>query len=205
VEEPYGVEGPSDPWASSANPSPSARRPALQPAPRKKRRPAGCLAATIIAVLVLFVGCVAGKSSSGSSSTSAGVPALVSKGPTKAQIAAAVDMSAREMALLVKTPDKYIGKTMVVHAKVTQFDAATGACKFRASMSHTRMESEYDYEYNSYFTGGDGDSVCPELSGIVAGDLVRLTVTSTGSYSYDTQIGGNTTAPSFQVEAVKAE
>lgn len=89
-----------------------------------------------------------------------------------------------------------------MYGKVTQFDAATGECIFRANIAHTIMASEWDYEYNSIFTSGDGVSDCPKLDDVVTDDLVQMTVTSKGSFSYDTQVGGNTTVPMFKVEKI---
>lgn len=91
---------------------------------------------------------------------------------------------------------------MVIYARITQFDAATGKCIFRANISHKKMENSWEYGENSIFRGGDGDSDCPSLEGFVADDEVRITATSLGSVSYETQMRGNTTVPSFQVEKI---
>ncbi len=40
------------------------------------------------------------------------------------------------------------------------------------------------------------------LANFVEGDVVVMNVISTGSYSYDTQSGGNTTVPSFEVKKI---
>ena len=44
---------------------------------------------------------------------------------------------------------------------------------------------------------GDGETDCPVLDPFVADDEVKLWITVTGSISYDTQIGGNTTVPAY--------
>lgn len=124
------------------------------------------------------------------------------KREAQAKIDNATERSARDLSLVAKNPDAYIGQTMVVYANITQFDAATGKCTFRANIGHTNMAQTYDYEHNSIFTGGDGDTNCPALSDFVTDDEVRITATSLGSFSYDTQIGGNTTVPMFKVEAI---
>jgi hypothetical protein len=120
----------------------------------------------------------------------------------EARIANATERSERDLALLAKKPDGHTGETMVVYGKITQFDAATGACTFRATIGHTNMAQTYSYEHNSIFTGGDGKTNCPALGDFVTDDEVRITATSLGSFSYDTQIGGNTTVPMFKVEAM---
>lgn len=124
------------------------------------------------------------------------------KREAQARIANAPEKSARDLSLVAKNPDSYKGQTMVVYANITQFDAATGKCTFRANIAHTNMAESYEYEHNSIFTGGDGDTNCPALADFVADDEVRITATSMGSFSYDTQIGGNTTVPIFKVENI---
>ncbi|MBD1543912.1 hypothetical protein G9E11_17045 [Arthrobacter sp. IA7] len=117
---------------------------------------------------------------------------------------AAKEMTQRELALLVKNPYSYKGKIIVLYATITQFDSATGPCTFRADIAHAKQKERWDYDDNSVFTGGDGVSDCPDLGGFVDGDVVQITATSLGSISYDTQIGGRTTVPSFHVEKIAA-
>jgi hypothetical protein len=163
---------------------------------RRKRLGAGWIV-LMLGIIVLFVGCAALVSSSlsspqGSHSSSA----------SKEQIDAAKELTQRDLALLVKDPDSFRGKTMILYASITQFDSATGPCTFRANIAHKNMEMSWDYENNSVFKGGDGASNCPDLGNFVAKDEVGITATSLGSISYDTQIGGRTTVPSFQVEKI---
>jgi len=124
------------------------------------------------------------------------------KARQKARIDNATEVSARQLSKIAKSPDDYIGKTLVVYGEVSQFDAATGECTFRADIGNTNMAYSWSYEYNSIFTSGDGESDCPKLDDIVQDDEVRMTVTSLGSFSYDTQIGGRTTVPMFKVERI---
>jgi hypothetical protein len=42
-----------------------------------------------------------------------------------------------------------------------------------------------------------------QLEDFVADDIVVMKVVSMGSYSYDTQAGGNTTVPLFDVRSIK--
>jgi len=42
------------------------------------------------------------------------------------------------------------------------------------------------------------------LTNVVEGDLVTMYVEVIGAYSYDTQIGSNTTVPQFQVNIITA-
>ena len=40
------------------------------------------------------------------------------------------------------------------------------------------------------------------MSDFVEGDIVQMNVVVMGSYSYDTQAGGNTTVPSFSIAKI---
>lgn len=105
---------------------------------------------------------------------------------------------------VVKNPDAVKGQVFALFAEITQFDGATGTCAFRALWDGRRHE--YNFEYagdNAIFTSGDGESTCPILNGIDQNDVVKLVVRGAGTYSYETQVGGNTTVPSFDV--LKAE
>ncbi|WP_190243012.1 hypothetical protein [Arthrobacter globiformis] len=153
-------------------------------------------------VIALFAGCAIIGSSLSSSSPDSQLQSKDRSQVSQAQIDAATELSERDLALLVKSPDSYSGKTMVLYAKITQFDAATGKCIFRAGIAHKKMENSWDYDENSVFRGGDGSSNCPSLDGFVSDDEVRITATSLGSVSYETQIRGNTTVPAFKVETI---
>lgn len=174
--------------------------PAKAPRPPKKRK--RTLLVVLLVVVALFAGCAIIGSSIGSSSTKSQLESKNRSPAPQAQVDAATELSERDLALLVKTPDSHTGKTMVVYARITQFDAATGKCIFRANISHKKMESSWEYGENAIFRGGDGDSECPSLEGFVADDEVRITATSLGSISYETQMRGNTTVPSFHVEKI---
>lgn len=121
-------------------------------------------------------------------------------GPDLATFAA---LNERDFALLARDPDAHLGDQLIVTGVVSQFDAATGRCGFLAQIGHDRMANSYDYGQNSAFTAGDGFSDCAVLDDVVEDDHVRLWVTALGSYSYDTQIGGNTTVPFFEVHKVE--
>lgn len=118
-------------------------------------------------------------------------------------LAAFQPLDERAYALLARDPDAHIGDQLILTGVVTQFDAATGRCTFRANTGHTQMESSFDYGQNALFMSGDGSSDCPVLDDVVQDDHVRLWVEALGSFSYDTQIGGSTTVPSFEVLQVE--
>ncbi|MEU4551862.1 hypothetical protein [Micromonospora violae] len=107
-------------------------------------------------------------------------------------------LSERQWKLIAKNPDGYLGKTYVVYGRVTQFDAATGTDSFRADVAHRRMAEEYDYETNTILNGSESD-----LDNLVEDDIFRANVTVLGSFSYDTQIGGETTVALLRVDSIK--
>lgn len=121
----------------------------------------------------------------------------------------AIDLAAfqpvdeRAFALLAREPDAHVGQQLIITGVVHQFDAATGRCGFLANVGHDVQAHSYDYAQNAIFTSGDGWNDCSVLDNVVEEDHVRMWVTTLGSFSYDTQIGGNTTVPSFEVHQVE--
>lgn len=119
--------------------------------------------------------------------------------PAEDELSEFVELNSREYALLVKDPDGHVGESIIIYGVVTQFDAATGTCSFRANTSNTQQTNSFDYSTNTMLIAGDGTSDCPVVSDIVQEDHVKLWVTSLGSYTYDTQIGGSTVVPLFEI------
>jgi hypothetical protein len=109
-------------------------------------------------------------------------------------------LSKRALAKVLRDPDAYKGKKYLLYAEVTQFDSATGVDAFRADVAHADIR---DY---GYWIGGDNAIVnagVADLSDVVQGDVVKMYVEVVGSMSYDTQIGGSTTVPQFEVNIIK--
>jgi len=195
-EAPYGV---SKGYGSVDAAQYAANQPT--PQPRKKRRARWIVIPVL--VLALFAGCSIVMSGLGSSP--AGKLSSKNQDPvSQEQVDAAPELTERDLALLVKDPDANTGKTIVVYARITQFDAATGDCVFRANVAHQKMENSWEYSENAVFGGEGGIAGCSALKGFVAEDEVRVTATSLGSVSYETQIRGNTTVPAFRVEKIES-
>ncbi|MDT7725942.1 MAG: hypothetical protein QOI21_2518 [Actinomycetota bacterium] len=109
-------------------------------------------------------------------------------------------ITAREWQLIAKNPDSHISERISIYGKVAQFDSATGTNGFRANVDGVVHPSEYgyvSYDTNTFLLGSESD-----LANLVEDDTFKADVTVLGSYSYGTQIGGNTTAPSLQVNSV---
>lgn len=114
-----------------------------------------------------------------------------------------VKLSDRDFAKLAKDPDSQIGENFLLYGVVTQFDAATGVCIFRANSSNSDQSGRYEFDVNAIFSSGDADSNCPVLDDIVLDDHVKIWATVQGSFSYETQIGGETTVPAFDVASIE--
>jgi hypothetical protein len=103
-------------------------------------------------------------------------------------------LNSRNWSKVVKSPDTYTGKTYQIWGCIFQFDAATGDEHFLAQASYRNEEYWWSDGENAAFTGA-----AAKLADFVEEDIVVMNVVSTGAYSYDTQAGGNTSVPSFDV------
>lgn len=124
-------------------------------------------------------------------------PALTAKPTPKPTPVEYKKLSMRSWRKVVKAPDDYIGRTYQIWGCIFQFDAATGPESFLAQAAPKRLDYWYTDGENASFAGETG-----RLSDFVEGDVVVMNVTVLGSYSYDTQAGGNTTVPSFLVTKI---
>ena len=106
-------------------------------------------------------------------------------------------LSDRSWAKLVKNPDNNTGKAYEIWGCIFQFDAATGTDAFLAQASNKKQEYWFSDGENAAFVGTDD-----KLADFVEDDVVQMKVISLGSYSYDTQAGGNTTVPKFEVRKI---
>jgi hypothetical protein len=109
-------------------------------------------------------------------------------------------LTKREWAKIAKSPDSHVGETITVYGVVTQFDAATGQDGFRADVDSMRHADSFEYPTNTVFQQQAAGGLLDDL---VQGDFFTAKVRVVGSYSYDTQIGGNTTVPSLEVVSIK--
>lgn len=109
-----------------------------------------------------------------------------------------VEIDERTLAGIAKDPDAHAGETLILYGYVTQFDANTGPCNMRVSVSAVPESSWVDYEHNSLAFSGDGDSDCPELDDVITDDELKLTVVLHGGETYSS-LGGGTRVPNFEV------
>jgi hypothetical protein len=125
--------------------------------------------------------------------------AAKAKAAAAARITNAQAPSKRTWAKVVKNPDSYVGKVYVIYGQINQFDAATGTDTFLGdSASKNTMSYGYFDGENTMFSGTE-----KLFSDFVEDDVFKATVEVADSFSYDTQIGGNTTVPLLKVHRIK--
>ena len=105
----------------------------------------------------------------------------------------------RGWAKIVKNPDRYAGERYIIYGQVTQFDSATGEEGFRADTAHANTMSYGFFEGKNTVRSG----AARRLDNLVEGDVFRASVEVIGSSDYDTQIGGETSAPHLKVLSIK--
>jgi hypothetical protein len=108
-------------------------------------------------------------------------------------------IGSRDYALITKSPDAHAGERYVLYGYVTQFDSATGPDAFLADTDAEQHTEWYEYETNTFVVADDPSILSP----VVEDDLVKMYVEVVGSFSYDTQIGGNTTVPQVTVRMIE--
>lgn len=102
---------------------------------------------------------------------------------------------------IAKDPDSYRGQCVIVYGQIIQFDSNTGPGSFRASAGGSAVAPEFGFaNYPTDNTIFDGDTSM--LKPLVQGDLFTAQVTVAGSTTYDTAMGGSTSAPVFRVDSV---
>lgn len=105
----------------------------------------------------------------------------------------------RSWALVAKDPDSYSGTNIILFGSIMQFDSATGRCAMIISTAATQQEYSFDYQTNVMAVSGDANKLCPVFDPLVENDNVKIWATIDSSFSYDTQIGGNTTVPLVEI------
>ncbi|MFD9886753.1 hypothetical protein ACFWZT_35430 [Streptomyces alboflavus] len=84
-----------------------------------------------------------------------------------------------------------------MYGVVTQADTATGTETIRADVDGIRHTYAYEYPTNTILTG-DAKAFAP----VVADDVFVAKVEVSGTITYETQIGGETTVPELQVDTI---
>lgn len=112
--------------------------------------------------------------------------------------AAYASISSREWQLVERDPAAHKDEKYVIFGKVTQFDSNTGRAVFRANTDGQKQSRSYNYDINTMVTSTE-----ELLTNVVQGDLVKLFVSVSGPYSYDTTLGGKLTVPMVEANIVE--
>lgn len=107
----------------------------------------------------------------------------------------------RTLSTIARDPDSHVGETLIVYGHITQFDANTGPCTMRLSISAEKRSTWLDYDHNALAYSGDGRSSCPDLDDVVEGDQIQLSVVLQGAESYSS-LGGWTNVPHLEIYEV---
>ncbi len=156
-----------------------------------------CLCLAPLALIATLIWAAAGAGTRGTESSTVSAP------PTPVVASDYSELGERDLALIVKEPDSYKGKRVVVFARVTQFDSATGSCKFLASTSAAREGIASAFGNNSLFSGGAGGVGCDQLKEFVVKDEVKILATVRGPFTYDARLGGSLTVPEFRIDQIE--
>jgi hypothetical protein len=100
--------------------------------------------------------------------------------------------------VISKDPDAHVGRKIVLHGHVTQFDSNTGSDAFRADTAGSKHSEWYDYDVNTVVMAENAAS----LSDVVVDDLVTMHAEIVGSLTYDTTMGGSMTVPQVRVNLI---
>ncbi len=123
--------------------------------------------------------------------------------PVTPDLATFTEIDDRGWALIAKDPDSHRGTNVILYGSIMQFDSATGRCAMIITTAGTLKEMSFDYDQNVMAYSGDADTTCPAFDPLVEDDHVKIWATVRESYTYDTQIGGNTTVPMIEVWQVE--
>lgn len=125
--------------------------------------------------------------------------------PTKPKFHKAdyADLTDREFSKIVRDPDAHIGEKVLVFGDVFQFDTLTGSDQFLANVGGDRDTEGEEFGFVSYDHNALMATSTADFDDVVEGDHIAAWATVMGSFEYDTQIGGSTSAVAFTVERVK--
>ncbi|QSE94211.1 DUF2510 domain-containing protein [Rhodococcus pseudokoreensis] len=181
-------------WTANAHPNSLTTQPAVPPAP--KRKYAWLLYAAVALILIVAVTGFFDPSSS-TSKPAANYPTLdASKDPTLLDPSTYEEINERDFAVILKNPWDHIGRRVILHGTVWQFDTATGSDHFLAEVgtSPTRlMNNERAYI----------DGRASVLAPFVEGDEVTMHVVVDGQKTYTSTEEKEITVPQFQVAMIE--
>ena len=193
-------------------PDPTPPTPRPQPKQRNAFAVAGLLLVGMVAVVAALAALLGNRhhdttSSSGKTATYAAAP--VETAAPKPPVSTAQlnrdsyrAISQRDFQILLKDPASHSGERIIIYGKVAQFDSVTGASTFRSSFV---MGQPYNPPGENAIITAPDPAI---LADVVEGDQLTMYVEVAGTTTYESQIGGNVTVPTFTayiVEPFKAK
>lgn len=124
-------------------------------------------------------------------------PPSPTQDPTDLDPATYQAISPRDFAVLAKDPDSARGSKIIIYGSVMQSDVATGSRYFRATVMG-KPHADRVYQINSMITANDPSVI----RNVVEGDQVTMYVEVGGTFTYNTQLGAETTVPLFRANII---
>lgn len=109
------------------------------------------------------------------------------------------EVSRRQWASIVRSPDDHKFDTITVYGCISQFDSGTGNDTFRAQTSHKKERYWWSDGDNAMFFAWDA----ADVADLFEDDIFRAKVTIYGAYTYETTMGGRLTVPMFQINEIE--
>ncbi len=105
---------------------------------------------------------------------------------------------------VLRDTDGFVGDCLVMHVIPWQWDSRTGECTFLGSWDPNNLGARYSYKYDGDGIFRAGPSVCGDgLADADQDDLLKVWVTVTGTFRYDTAAGGTNEIPDFTLRRVE--
>ncbi len=111
------------------------------------------------------------------------------------------EIGERDLGFLIRDPEAHVGQSFIAYAEVEQFDAVTGNCMIRVSMSHTQREYAFEYDHNAAVEAPS--ATCGQLEQVLQSDIVKLWVTAEGVEQFETRFGNGATVPVFRLDQLE--
>ncbi len=184
-------------WTANTHPSSLAAQHAVPQAPKRKYTWLWYAGVALILVVAALVGTGFFDSSDSSSKLAANYPTLDSSNdPTLFKPSSYEEINERDFAIILKNPWDHVGRRVVLHGTVWQFDTATGGDHFLAEVGTSPtglMNNE------RAFMVGKASLLAP----FIEGDEVTMHVVVDGQMTYTSTEDEEITVPQFQVAMIE--
>lgn len=108
-------------------------------------------------------------------------------------------LDSRDLAFILKDPTQHLGRKVVLHGYVQQFDTVTGLDTFLAAVDAVQHSSRFEYSDRALVSSPTSEI----LSDVVEGDLITMYATVGGPVTYDARSNARVTVPTFTTYIVE--